>query len=290
MLNCLLGNRMSFDTTITTKELKEKLLDKNVVILDASWHMPATGKDAYALFKNAHIPNARFFDIDSVCVKSAPFPHTVPDTKVFSEAAGRLGISNDDTIIIYDNSDLHSSARVWWLFRLMGHQKIHILDGGFKKWCADGLPLSCGDKPFEKATFKAKQQNHLLKSKEDILKIIDTKDTQIVDARGAARYDGLEPEPRPGLRAGHIPTAVNLPFSKLYNDDHTIKSKDELADIIASHSIDLDMPIVTSCGSGVTACNLAYALAELGKWDTAVYDGSWTEWGSLHELPIENKA
>ncbi len=269
--------------------LSEKLDDQNLIILDASWHMPATGRKADEEFKQQHIPGARFFDIDAVCDASEPFPHTVPTVDIFEKAVSALGVTNEDTVVVYDDSDVKSSGRVWWLFRLMGHTKVYVLNGGLKKWMADGKPISTDTSSYTPSSYKASFQSLLFKSKEEMLAISNTKSAQIVDARGASRFYGREAEPRPGLRAGHIPGSLNLPFTELYREDGTIKSKQQLTDILADRAIDLNSPIVTSCGSGVTACNLALAFAELGKWDTAIYDGSWTEWGSLHDFPIETE-
>ncbi len=280
---------MSKSPFVTTAWLHDNLKNDDIVVLDASWHLPDANRNPQAEYALHHITGAHFFDIDEVCDKKQTFPHTVPTASIFMSAISKLGVKNTDTIVIYDNSDLKSSGRVWWLFRLMGHSEVYVLDGGLKKWRSEGKATTEIVPSSTTSQYSAATDYSLLKDKDQILTIIDDENTTLLDARAAGRFNGTSPEPRPGLRSGHIPSAKNLPFSSLFKEDGTIKSKSELQVIIADHSIDLDSPIVTSCGSGVTACNLALAFAEIGKWDTAVYDGSWTEWGSLHELPIETE-
>lgn len=263
-----------------------------LVILDASWHLPDSGRDALAEFHEAHIPGARFFDINKVVDPLSDQPHTLPKARDFAAAVKLLGINNGSKIIVYDNSDFRTAARAWWMFRAMGHKNVYVLDGGFQLWQAKKLRTQRGGFKADKSVYYAEYNEDLYLTKDDILANIDLsiKDKnkwQIVDARAEGRYLGTAPEPRAGLRSGHIPGALNLPFSELYGDDGTLLDNDALFDRIETAGIDPDRPIGTSCGSGITACSLALAFAKLGKWDTPIYDGSWSEWGADTDLPIE---
>jgi len=279
----------------TIEWLTKNLGRDKLVILDASWHLPDSGRNALAEYREAHIPGALFFDIDAIVDPLSDQPHTLPKARDFAAAVKLLGITNGSKIVIYDNSDFRTAARAWWMFRTMGHKNVYVLDGGMQLWAAGKNKTQRGGVKVGKSIYYAEYNDDLYMTKEDILANIElgnsNKDKyQIVDARSEARYLGTAQEPREGLRSGHIPGALNLPFSELYRENGTLLDNDALYDRIMAANINPDRPIATSCGSGVTACCLALAFAQLGKWDTPIYDGSWSEWGADASLPIEPEA
>ncbi len=265
-------------------------VDATLLPVDASWHMPDSKRDAAKEFAKAHIPGAVFFDIDENSHKASQLPHTLQRLDKFQAIAGKLGISNDTTLVIYDDSDVRSAARVWWNFRVMGHKKVYVLDGGLAKWRAEGRALTDAETKIQPATFNATFDPEIMRSADDILMVLQAKGKageQILDARSTARFEGTAPEPRQGLRSGHIPGARNLPFNTLFDNDNTLLTGDALRAKFTEAGVDLNRPIIATCGSGVTACVLKLALASLGKHDVAIYDGSWSEWGGDISLPIE---
>lgn len=278
---------MTRSPLVSTAWLAENLGDEHIIPIDASWHMPDTGRSGATEFANAHIPGAVFFDIDEIADTQSSLPHTFPNTHIFQNAVRELGISNQDTIVVYDNSDFKTSARAWWMLRAMGHDNVYMLDGGFQKWVLEGKPTTSETVVRDRSHFTAEFRPELFRDAAAVTNNLSSKSEQVVDARAAGRFNGSVPEPRAGIRSGHIPGAINLPFLELYEPDNTLKRPADLKDAIAAVGIDLGNPIVTSCGSGVTACNLAIAFAVLGKWDVAIFDGSWTEWGGNPKLPIE---
>lgn len=255
--------------------------------MDATVIFPDTWQSGPAEFEQAHIPGARYFDIDKTSDTSSGLPHTLPQPDLFQATMRSLGINNSDHVIVYDNSLLRSAARGWWMLRVMGHPQVSVLDGGLEAWKQAGGPLEAGAPSFVEGDFEARFQPELFRSKSDMLDIVQRGGPLIVDARGAPRFNGDVSEPRPGLASGHIPGATNVPFSSLYSGDGLLKPKEELKSIFAQCAVDADQTLITSCGSGVTACNLALALHELGNDRVAVYDGSWVEWGSSKDVPIE---
>lgn len=273
-------------TLVSTEWLAAHLDDPDLRIIDASWHMPAAGRDARAEYEAAHIPGARFFDIDAIADSRSPLPHMAPQPELFISRLRAMGIGDGHQVVVYDNSDVHSAARVWWLFRLMGKTDVAMLDGGFAKWQAEGRPVEDMPPITRDRHMTVQRQAALVRDVTQVAAAAKLGDHQIVDARSAARFRGDEPEPRPGLRAGHIPGARNVPSGQLYNPDGTMKSPEELRAIFESAGVDLSRPVITTCGSGITAASLALALERLGKRDWSLYDGSWTEWGSYPDLKI----
>lgn len=272
---------------VSTDWLAERLNDKSIIPVDASWHMPADKRDPRAEFDAAHIPGAVFFDIDTNIKVAAHLPHMMMRADEFEGAVRKLGISNDQTLVVYDNSSVRSAARVWWNFRMMGHDRVFVLDGGQQKWTSEGKPLTADAADRPSGDFKATLVPERLRCQDDLYMNLKKCAEQVVDARSQARFEGTEPEPRKGLRSGHIPGALNVPYAQLFNTDHTYKSAEDIRMIFDAAGVDLKRPIVTSCGSGVTACVLKLALHTLGKRDVSVYDGSWVEWGADPALPIE---
>ncbi|HEY9236592.1 MULTISPECIES: 3-mercaptopyruvate sulfurtransferase [Phenylobacterium] len=274
------------DPVVSTAWLSDKLRTPETRIVDGSWHMPAEKRNGREEYLQAHIPGAVFFDIDAIADHATDLPHMLPSPEEFARAAGELGLSRDADIVVYDTHGIRSAARVWWTLRAMGYTKVHVLDGGLRKWMADGRPIESGEVYPAKATVEPAFDADLVRSAADVRRIIESGEARMVDARSAGRFAGSAPEPRAGLRSGHMPGAANLPFEQVIAQDGTLKDTSELKAAFKSAGVDLGKPIVTSCGSGVTASVLALALARLGLDRTAVYDGSWTEWASLPDTPI----
>lgn len=276
---------------VETDWLADHLSSPDLIILDGSWHLPTANRDAKKEYLAEHIPGALFFDIDDLSDEKSSLPHMLPSTVKFASRMKKMGIGDGARIVVYDTTGIFSAARVWWTFRAMGHGDVAVLNGGLRKWKVEGRPLEDGPPPKRSERHYTPLQNtEIIRDLEDMKALLKKNGVQIVDARPAARFEGSEPEPRPGLRRGHIPGSKNLPSQQLLNPDGTYKSPDEIRMLFAGIGIDVAKPVVTTCGSGVTASMLALALAAAGQTNAAVYDGSWAEWGQDNGLPIETGA
>jgi len=282
---------MSFPATVSAEWLAARLADASVRVIDASYHLPAAKRDAKSEFATSHIPGAVFFDIEAISDRTNALPHMLPDANAFAAAAGALGIDADTHVVAYDVYGLMSAARAWWMLRAFGHDRVSILDGGFAKWREDGHPVSATPTQPAARRFAAKFRPELVRSQADLVANLETRDFQVVDARSAARFMGQAPEPRPGLRGGHIPGSANVPYTALLDlATQTVLPAEEIAKRFAAAGLDPARPIVASCGSGVTACVLALGLYQIGHPDAAVYDGSWSEWGLQSGPPVASGA
>ena len=271
-----------------TDELARELDAPDLVIIDASWHMPAENRNAYEEYLAEHIPGGIFFDIDEIADTKSGLPHMLPPPEKFSSRMRSMGIGDGSRIVVYDSAGLFSAARVWWTFRVMGVDDVSVLNGGLPKWKREGRPLESGPPRNRTARhFTARRNLDLVRDVSDIKALLKDRSAEIVDARAADRFAGKAPEPRPGLRSGHIPGSHNLPYAKLLNKDGTFKTGPEIERLFEEAGVDLTKPVVASCGSGITASVLALGLAEIGHRRAAVYDGSWSEWGADQNLPIE---
>ncbi|WP_299589892.1 3-mercaptopyruvate sulfurtransferase [uncultured Tateyamaria sp.] len=273
-------------TLVSTDWLAAHLKDPDLRILDASMYLPGSDRDARAEYDAAHIPGARFFDIDEISDLRSDLPHMAPPPEKFMSRMRAMGVGDGHQIVVYDGAGLFSAARVWWLFRLMGHRDVAVLDGGFPKWQADGHPTEDMPPVIKDRHLTARFQNHLVRDVTQVSQASKLGSTQIVDARAPGRFRGDAPEPREGLRAGHIPGARNVHYETLLNDDKTMKSPADTRAIFDAAGVDLNKPIITSCGSGVTAAILALALERMGHDQWSLYDGSWTEWGMFPTVPV----
>jgi thiosulfate/3-mercaptopyruvate sulfurtransferase len=269
------------DSLVSTDWLAQHLGEPDLAIVDSSWFMPASGRNGREEYLQAHVPGARFLDIDELSDRANPAPHMLPSAAEFGSAMERLGVGRGDRVVVYDNSPIRAAARGWFMLRHFGSSQVAILDGGLQKWLGEGRPTESGEPAPRQAKFDATERDEIV-TKEELLAGADL---PWVDARGKPRFEGTEPDPRPGVAAGHAPGARNVPFGSLYREDGTFKSVEELRRLFAEASVDPTRPFVASCGSGVTANSLIFAAHLIGNDDTRLYDGSWSEWGADPATP-----
>lgn len=318
MASSIVSRRATYSTrsaptnepVVSVDWLFDNLKEPDIKVLDASWYMPDEQRNPIQEYQVAHIPGALFFDVDGIADRTTNLPHMLPSEEAFAAAVSALGIENKDDLVVYDGKGIFSAARVWWMFRVFGHDRIWVLDGGLPRWRASGydvessassdaiLKASAASEAIEKVyqgqaaspiTFETKFQPHLVWSLEQVKRNIEEKSHQHVDARSKARFDGIAAEPRKGIRSGRVPNSKCIPFPQMLDGSQGLLPADELKKRFDQEGISLESPVVTSCGTGVTACILALGLHRLGKTEVPVYDGSWTEWGSLpeSETPVE---
>lgn len=280
---------MTSDPVVSTAWLADRLDDPKIRIFDASWFMPGSRRDPDKEYAAAHIPGAVRFDIDALSDHATPLPHMLSAPSDFAVAMRRLGLNAGSTAVVYDSEGLFSAARAWWTLRAMGHAASFVLDGGLPRWTAEGRAVETGWREPVHGNFKAHPRADLVEDLEAVRAALDRKSAQVVDARPAARFSGEAPEPRAGLRGGHMPGALNLPWSAVVEDGALLPAE-RLRRVFEAAGIDAEAPIVTTCGSGVSASVLALALARLGRSDVPVYDGSWTEWGGRADTPVATGA
>lgn len=267
---------------VSTAWLAEHLAAPGLVILDASWYLPVSGRDAKREYAAGHIPGARFFDLDRISAQDTALPHMLPDAASLGAQIGGLGISNASRVVVYDGSGANMSAgRAWWMLRIAGHQAVSVLDGGIKRWQAEGRPVTDQVAPWSAVSFTATIDHSRVRSLGEVAQVTRAGGAQVVDMRSAGRFSGREPEPRAGLASGHMPHAINLPFTSLVDGEGLALQGDGLRQRLADAGLDLSQPVIATCGSGVSACTLLLALDSLGASSRAtLYDGSWTEWAS----------
>lgn len=273
---------------VETDWLNDQLKDPQLVIFDATWYLPNTKTNAREQYLEEHIPNTLFFDIDDISDLSTPLPHMLPNPIKFSSRMRRLGVGDGMRIVIYDHLDLFSAARAWWMFRAMGVADVYLLNGGMRKWTdEERLVDEYPHRPRIERHFTARINREIIATLDDVKAAVVSSETQIVDARPTDRFEGTASEPRAGVRCGHIPTSISLPRTALLNDDGTMLSNDGIAHVFEAAGVDLSKPIITTCGSGITAAIPFFALSQIGHQGHSLYDGSWAEWGTLSGLSIE---
>lgn len=273
-------------TLVSTQWVADNLKNSDLRIFDGSWHMPASGRDAFQEYENGHLPGARFFDIEDVSDSRSSLPHMAPPIEKFMSRVRAMGVGDGHQVVVYDTLGLFSAARVWWMFRLMGQTNIAIMDGGLPKWIAEGRPVTQDPPIIRDRHMTVAPRPDYVRDVTQVAQASKLGDHEIIDARAPERFRGDVPEPREGLRAGHIPGSKNVFFKSLLNTDGTMKSPSEIRQIFEQANVDLSKPAITSCGTGVTGAVLSLALEYIGKTDHSLYDGSWTEWGQFPTLKV----
>ena len=275
------------DALVSTEWLAQHLTSPDVRVVDGSWYLPAEERNPRAEYDEQHIAGAVFFDIDDIADDTSDLPHMLPSPEKFSSRVRKLGLGDGVRIVVYDGGNMMAAARVWWMFRVFGHDDVAVLDGGLAKWLAEGRPVTDEVTTPKERHFTARQNTFLVRDLNQVRANLDSQREQVIDARGAGRFTGEEPEIRPGIRGGHIPGSSNLPYGNLLNpDDGTVVDADAIAAAFADIGVDPKKSIITTCGSGISATFLALALHLIGSKKVAVYDGSWTEWGGHDETPV----
>lgn len=273
---------------VSTEWLAQHLREPWVRVVDASMYLPNAGRNAHEEYLAGHIPGAVFADLGWLSDENAPYPHTIPAADTFAMRAGSLGIGSAHAVVVYDTSGQNFSApRLWWMLRTFGHQEVAVLDGGMQKWAKEGREIETILPAVTRAALETHFDSSRVRDMKQMRANVDGKAEQVVDARSPGRFTATEPEPRAGVRGGHIPGSVNLHYAALVNGDGTMRSRQDLQQIVKDAGVDTSAPIVASCGTGVTACAVVLALDVLGVQNTAVFDGSWTEWGSATDTPVE---
>ncbi|MCZ4282653.1 3-mercaptopyruvate sulfurtransferase [Kiloniella laminariae] len=274
---------------VSTQWLQDHLSAPDVRVVDATYYLPNENKNARELYQASHIEKAVFFDIDDICADDSSLPHMLPSEIKFASRVRKLGLGDGNRIIVYDQRGLFSAARVWWMFKLFGHRDVAVLDGGLPKWLKEFRPVDDNRVYPEERHFTPRFNNFLVRDKEQILRNLTTGREQVLDARAAERFSGSVAEPRVGLRSGHIPGSLNLPFTRLHQEDGSLKAVSELKELFEKAGVDYSKPVITSCGSGVTAAVLSLGLELTGHKAVSLYDGSWSEWGLEGETPVETR-